>query len=528
MERGVSGRRRSWPNEGGLAMVLVLLCITVLTSLAFTSVDVALVSLDHTARGASGLRARGEAEGGADEFFAHVLRDPGWFDGTSPPYLSHPAVSGWATLVSGAPVACTDSYDQACYHIAVSVETRSRTVARSVLVEVTARYRCADATTSGDPSRCVLARLHQRLSQRQFYDYFLFDQFETLDPALYPPSQRATATADCERTVSGKDRYGNPTGAPRGGDCLPVAFLGPAGSSAGDLVVGPLHTNDDYFTNCGPAQFSALAGAAVSQIESTGAGPTSGGPVEPLGGACGSAQADFGTAQPLPNAPWYEFPTDVSAPASAAFPSDRYNSSGGTAVTVVLDGTAGRYWVSGASRPWPGAGVIFIDGDASVSGSLCAPVSVVASGEISVTGDLTYAAGCPSAVAGLEAGDGVGVVVPASGSRTVQAAVLALGARDTGSAPRPGSFFVIGWDTQAVGGSGTNSRTLHFSGAVASLFRGAYGSYQKTGSGGQLVTGLAKDFSFDPRLQTVQPPYFLTPVGAGWTRADAAEPGALR
>ena len=51
---------------------------------------------------------------------------------------------------------------------------------------------------------------------------------------------------------------------------------------------------------------------------------------------------------------------------------------------------------------------------------------------------------------------------------------------------------------------------LHVYGAIAQNYRGAVG----TGGGGS--TGYIKDYKYDDRLATDEPPYFLQPLKAGW------------
>jgi hypothetical protein len=78
------------------------------------------------------------------------------------------------------------------------------------------------------------------------------------------------------------------------------------------------------------------------------------------------------------------------------------------------------------------------------------------------------------------------------------------------------SFLVDNYDCGNVAETGT----LHIYGAIAQKFRGVVGS-------GEDEHGYLKDYKYDSRLATDEPPYFLAPLKAGWKviRETAAENG---
>jgi hypothetical protein len=69
------------------------------------------------------------------------------------------------------------------------------------------------------------------------------------------------------------------------------------------------------------------------------------------------------------------------------------------------------------------------------------------------------------------------------------------------------SFLVDNYACGETGSSGT--QTLHVYGAIAQKFRGVVGS-------GEDEHGYLKDYKYDPRLATDEPPHFLAPLKAGW------------
>jgi hypothetical protein len=61
---------------------------------------------------------------------------------------------------------------------------------------------------------------------------------------------------------------------------------------------------------------------------------------------------------------------------------------------------------------------------------------------------------------------------------------------------------------------------LNLYGALAQNYRGIVG----TGSSAGIVTGYDKDYKYDERLAVDEPPYFLSPLNAGWKVARETSP----
>ena len=85
----------------------------------------------------------------------------------------------------------------------------------------------------------------------------------------------------------------------------------------------------------------------------------------------------------------------------------------------------------------------------------------------------------------------------------------------------PSSGGTTSGGTSHGGSSGAKPPVLTFHGAIAEIWRGAYGTYLGNASSPTLVTGYAKHFTYDRTLLTTQPPYFLEPVGSNWEEAGA-------
>ena len=167
----------------------------------------------------------------------------------------------------------------------------------------------------------------------------------------------------------------------------------------------------------------------------------------------------------------------------------------------------------------PCRGTVFVDGQ--VDGQ----VTVSAQDDIVITGNLTIAdGGSGTDVIGLVAGNNVWVYHPvkkdfsgdavnllpyAEVPRKIEASILAL----------RHSFLVQNWDKGAKLSSTDPASSLRVFGAITQKFRGPVG----TGSGTSATTGYIKDYVYDPRLRVQQPPYFLQPDAAPWVVAQVTD-----
>lgn len=153
-------------------------------------------------------------------------------------------------------------------------------------------------------------------------------------------------------------------------------------------------------------------------------------------------------------------------------------------------------------------------GTAFVQGTVTGQVTVASLDDIVVTGDLTYTNGTNGIdMVGLLAGNYVWVYHPVTAAGVnltgvtpvyqIQAAILAL----------RHSFLVQNWRYGVALSTGSNATRLNVTGSIAQKFRGPVG----TGSGGVISTGYYKNYVYDARLLTFQPPYFLQPDNSPWS-----------
>jgi hypothetical protein len=368
--------------------------------------------------------------------------------------------------------------------------------------------------------QCAAVAYRSTLIRRSYLDYLQFDNSESMAPEAYPatanpPSNCATQTS----IVTG---------------CYYPAFQGQGSSSSPnqiyDLISGPFHTNSPFFLTCGDPRFTG----PVEYATGGSSGATE--PTEATG--CTGTPTYAPGLQPvsLPSIP-LPTPTAFSTLQSEA-PSD-YQFTG---TTTLLFSSSGEVSVNGAApQPPPPSGVIAVAGKALVSGVVSGGITVAASGNIDVTGNLTYACsgsgggagqtvttGCSDMTGLISKGD-IHLDWQSGAPLTVDAAMMAIGTGSASSCGGPvtgtpaGSIYTPGWSTNPTGGYTYSSSssppvpsvpTLTVNGALTENCRGAVGSYWSATA--ELVSGYADAFYYDARLSLVQPPYFLNQAATPW------------
>lgn len=153
-------------------------------------------------------------------------------------------------------------------------------------------------------------------------------------------------------------------------------------------------------------------------------------------------------------------------------------------------------------------------GTAFVEGTVKGQVTVAAKDDVVITNNLVYANdGTDTNVTGLIAGNYIWVYHPVNSNgsnllsssasvHNIDAAILSL----------RHSFLVQNWAKGNPLSTGSTSTKLNVVGAIAQKFRGPVG----TGNGSTASSGYLKDYVYDSRLLTLQPPYFLKPVSSPW------------
>jgi Tfp pilus assembly protein PilX len=371
-------------------------------------------------------------------------------------------------------------------------------------------FRIKSVGKSGKSSRSVVATFQVA----GFLQFVYFTQFEDQDPEAYGGNTECGAY-EPEREAKGIK-------------CNNIYF------GQEDEVRGPMHTNDS--TNvCGGAEFGRAGHEPPDSIEvNRGANVRS----------CGSGPVVYNTASKEPSvgqdleAP----PSDGSLKFYVEHTPQNNEFEGRT--KLKLEGATNKIKVTkynGAEETieWPKNGLIYVNnrgsgcgytnfeqegtdnattykeeencGSAYVEGSYSKSLTIAASTDLIITGSITengVTAGNPptgTAALGLIATRFVRMYHPCSGGNNTTGPV--------GSTPlspwiygailsTSHSFLVDNYEC------GANLGKLNMYGAIGQKFRGIVGKLSGE--------GYYKNYLYDERLATDEPPYFLAPLKAGW------------
>jgi type II secretory pathway pseudopilin PulG len=387
-----------------------------------------------------------------------------------------------------------------------------------------------------------------------FLDYVYFTQLETSDPVTYGVEELIKAAErQCTKTIRDgrytsrlKNLQGNTITGPgysNGKYCDTISFIG------GDNIKGPMHTNDAF---------------VICEKPKLGRGPSD--PIEvsspPKGwyatydstlnnsSNCKSSEPEFlGTFQT--KSPVLIPPATNSELSTIAEEAFRFKGE----ISICLEGATmtigkGRSCTGGESKPFPSNGVIYVEsetcsgayspflvsyegtagacGNVNVKGTYAEPLTIAASNDIVITGKLTKST--DDGMLGLIANNFIRIYHPVNlvtdencewkweNGRWVQHCVKET--RCTGNAGGVLKDLKIEAALLAIKHSfivdnyncGASLGTLNVVGAIAQNFRGAVG----TGGGSSSSTGYLKNYEYDERLKTTEPPSFIEPLKSDW------------
>lgn len=369
------------------------------------------------------------------------------------------------------------------------------------MIDPSGNMRLRVTGRSRDEVRSIIVTLRRR----NFIDFIYFTHFETLDPLAYSSSSyRSWASSNCNQFREEREDAATSSRA-----CTEIQF------ASGDVVSGPLHTNDSIWV-CGGATFGRTGKDA---IELNGESP---------------GYVKVGSCNPTPNMkgdlryPSGQMELPPSNQELLALVDPTYLFKGRT--RFVFDDesmTVTRKNNTTVTLPLPPNGLIYVKndgncstgyayqqtygsasacGDAWVKGDYSSEVTLAADNDVIVNGNLERNES--NLLFGLIANNFVRVYHPVdhddcdneSGSLSnpvIEAAILALNH----------SFIVDNWYC----GSGLGTLTVE--GAIAQRYRGPVGQ----GVGGSSADhGYIKNYVYNDRLRFREPPYFLDPVQSAW------------
>jgi Tfp pilus assembly protein PilX len=365
--------------------------------------------------------------------------------------------------------------------------------------------------------------------RKSFLDFLYFTDYETVDPLAYDSSDQGRAGDDCA------ERYR----AARSSWCDEIQF------ATDDAINGPFHTNDDVLT-CGTPIFGRNSVDAIEFMA-----PTWGRKLTSGEGCSSGGSPDFKGAirtgvtkltMPSTNAeleaaalPGYLFtgttkirfngpPANNMTVWKNYRPSTNTFGTGGSVTDMALPANGVIYVKTGTGcgtiippvdatyNEGVGCGNLYVSGTYTKSMTLGAKNDIIVKPDGTTSGTVSVSLVKPAGsdhVLGLIANNFVRVyhkvnrdsygncttdAIPVLQNVTIDAAILTLAH----------SFVVDNWRC------GNPLAKLTVIGAIAQKYRGAVGTVGASGS------GYIKDYNYDDRLRYRSPPYFLTPVAAGW------------
>jgi Tfp pilus assembly protein PilX len=365
-----------------------------------------------------------------------------------------------------------------------------------------------------------------------FLDFIYYTNFETEDPGLYTTNSKACEGKYYKEWVTKGANY-----------CPSIKF------TTGDSVEGPMHTNDSALVE-GTPSFGRKGHSPADAVEINGdtypsaACPTTGGPTYYTATKC------YTNKGPTLIPP--ESDTSLSSYVETAnrFEGVTHLKLNGTADTIsVTDFNAKEEEVT-KTIEWPKNGLVYVQnneskgcgsytfeaeneantdtsveatkekncGNVYVEGTYSQSLTIAGEDDLIIDGSIFPSnikegeEPSGTAVLGLIASEYVRVYHPCpngkNGAGSLKSPWIYAGILSTNH-----SFIVDNY------GCGTELGKLNEYGAIAQDYRGPVGT-----SGG---TGYLKDYKYDSRLATDEPPFFLAPLKAGWRviRETAPSPG---
>ena len=513
-------------DQSGYAMAAVMGAMVMVTGLVGVTLKATNGDLGLTKRDLDDKRAYSAAQAGVADYSFHLNNDNNyWAKCTTVPNPN--AVNQMGSTTKKRTVPGTTDAQYAIELIPKQGQsTCSTTNPVGTMLESTGintgSFRIRSTGFVGKTKSSIVATF----KRASLLDYVYFTQLETSDPVTYgypnPSAALTGAYSQCSKFLR-ENRQSSPIPGTGGEDyCTQIVFV------TGDLVEGPLHTND-ALQICGTPTFGRSP-ADLIEVSS----PPTGWVSRCGGGDDPNFVGQFKTTAPVLTPP----PTNGKLKTIAG---TTYTRSCQTRIVLSGNNMTVTNMTTGSSSTFaiPPDGVFYVaNGNSSCSSSPCTTsyspftASIPASSQCgnvlvsgSYSGQLTIAAEndiiveenitrTGSGLLGLVANNFVRVKHPyptqtsrdncgnGSGSSSlgdvrIDAAILAI----------QHSFIVDHYDC------GSPLGELEVNGAISQKWRGPVGSQ---GGGGSIVHGYRKDYNYDDRLRYQEPPFFLDPIESAW------------
>ena len=510
---------RSFRDESGFTMLATVIGMSVITLLTVVAVTAVNGDSHLSRRDLDGKQAYEAAKAGIDDYAYHLSANSGyWSECTNVPMPN--AVNQVGSTERRRPV---PGKTGATYAIELlpatghsSCDPSTQATATESMIEsgelLPGSFRIRSTGFAGESKVSIVATF----KPPSFLDYVYFTQLETLDPISYgfanPSPELTEAYAQCSLTWQ-QGRYEKPfkvrdeKGGYENEYCSKISF------ATGDVIKGPLHTNDAISINGTPT-----FGRSAQDLIEVGAQSPGWYPLN-----AGSKPNFVGTF--VTKAPILVPPSSNSQLSVIAQPAFRFTGQvriclSGASMTVGNNGSCNGLY----SGPMPSNGVVYVFngaceevyspftavypetsgcGNAYVKGDYTGQLTIAAQNDVIINGSLTRTN--QSGLLGLIANNFIRVYHPCSGGTngpgslndpTIDAAMLAI----------EHSIIVDHYNC------GSPLGFLNVEGALAQKYRGPVG----TGSSSSPSTGYLKNYNYDNRLHYQEPPSFIEPKPGNW------------
>ena len=514
-------RRKLVRDEAGLAMIVVMMVVMLLTLIPLAIFTQSLQQLPLARHDQDHEAALAAAESGVDDYLNRLNQNSNYwlYKASNLPPDGNQAFTSFVPVPGPTPNSETFRY---------TPDTTTTPSSGTIYL------------TSTGKSRSVMRTVKVGIRREGFLDFLYLTNYEIVDPALSGDPSSCQYRA-WEWNPS-RNAYG-----PDPQNCTIVYWTDAASLN------GPVHTNDGLYV-CGSPNFNGDTDTYYNSptSQSVSGSTQFGGPNVVLNPKNCSNSPFFNRNNDPASGANLPFPpanTSIRTQADGVLGGTGCLYTGPTTITLHNSGNVGQMdVVSGLTRSTnpgcgpgvnlslPANGVIYVqtmpasssdpnwgvcsgsgcNGDANVQGTLAGQLTIAAQNDVIIKNNLvyhTYPGGTD--VLGLVANNNVAIYHPVSGSGnnsagslsdpTVDAAILALGH----------SFFVQNWT------KGVPLGTLTFNGVITQEYRGAVGTF--SGSPPVTQTGYDKNYTYDTRLKYLSPPYFLSPTQSAWQRISYSE-----
>ncbi|MGE0066000.1 MAG: hypothetical protein AB7T48_01495 [Solirubrobacterales bacterium] len=520
-------------GEEGFTMIMTMIGLALIATLVLAAVTAVGGEVGLTGYDLSQKRAYEAAKAGINDYAYNLHQDNGYWSRCT----NVPAPSAVNQKGSTAKRRAVPGNSGATYALELIPATGQSTCDGTSLATATVSmleslepwkgtFRIRSTGFSGNAEASITATF----KPASFLDYVYFTQLETSDPVTYG-SETAIKGAyeQCAKTIQegrttkkipGTSQY-----------CRTISFVG------GDLIKGPLHTNDALVV-CQEPTFGRTASDPIEVSSPPTGWYSTGDDYLNASSNCTGKPKFVGTYRT--NSAVLIPPTTNSQLATIAEPQFRFSKQvkiclNGESMTVNTSIKSGSQCNTGGTVLYSGSipenGVVYVSsgtctgayspflttypetsecGNVYVRGDYSGQLTIAAENDIVIEGNLNSTSS--EGMLGLIANNFIRVYHPVKIAENSYSHELECKGNETGTPTNMEidaailainhSFIVDNYDC------GNSLGTLHVLGAISQKYRGAVGT-----TGG---TGYIKDYVYDDRLHTITPPSFIEPVQSDW------------